>query len=731
MRPRRRAPIWQDRFRQGIIPSTCAVGHCSSWPERHNPMTGRQSIEQRSINTIRTLAMDAVQAANSGHPGTPMALAPVAYCLWNRVLRFDPADPVWPDRDRFVLSVGHASMLLYAMLHLCQVRAVDEGGQPTNEPAVSLDDIKRFRQLNSTCPGHPEYHWTSGVETTTGPLGQGLGNSVGMAMAQRWKARHFNRPGFDIITYDIVSFCGDGCLMEGVSSEAASLAGHLKLSNLCWVYDHNRITIEGKTSLAFSEDVAERFRAYHWRVVHVNDANDVDALAQAFTSFKQETDRPTLIIVDSHIAFGAPHKQDTHQAHGEPLGEEEIRLTKRRYGWPEDAKFLVPEDVPAHFQSGIGARGCAERDAWTTVFQAYREQYPELADHLCAMERRTLPEGWDRRLPEFSTDPKGMATRESSGKVLNAIAEAVPWVMGGSADLAPSTKTRLTFDGAGDFQSGSEGGRNVHFGVREHAMGAIMSGLALSKVRPYGSGFLIFSDYGRPAIRLAAMMRLPVIYVFTHDSIGVGEDGPTHQPVEQLASLRAIPGLVTIRPGDAHEVAEAWRVIMPLQQAPVALILTRQALPTLDRTRYASAAGLARGAYVFADAEQGRPEALLLTSGSELPLCVQAYERLTEQGRRVRVVSMPSWELFERQSQTYRDTVLPPAVTARVSVEQAAVFGWSRYVGLTGTGLGMTTYGASAPLKELLPHFGFTVDRIVAAVTRQVEAAGESVRSVT
>ena len=665
--------------------------------------------------------MDAVQAAKSGHPGTPMALAPVVYCLWNRFLRCDPADPVWPDRDRFVLSVGHASMLLYAILHLCQIKAVRDGEPPTDDLAVSLDDIKQFRQLNSKCPGHPEYHWTQGVETTTGPLGQGLANSVGMAIAQRWKARYFNRPGFDIINYDIFALCGDGCFMEGVSSESASLAGHLKLSNLCWVYDNNRITIEGKTSLAFSEDVAARFRAYHWTVVHVDDANDLKALTRAFKAFRKETGQPTLIIVDSHIAFGAPNKQDTHQAHGEPLGEEEIRLTKQHYGWPEDAKFLVPEEVPAHFQSEMGARGKAERDAWTSLFREYRQKYPELADHLSAMERRQLPEGWDRRIPEFPANPKGLATRESSGTVLNAIAEAVPWVIGGSADLTPSTKTRLTFDGAGDFQHGSEGGRNLHFGVREHAMGAILTGMALSKVRPYGSGFLIFSDYGRPAIRLAAMMQIPVIYVFTHDSIGVGEDGPTHQPIEQLVSLRAIPGLVTIRPGDANEVVEAWRVVMQLQQAPVVLALTRQALPTLDRTRYASAGGLAQGAYVLADAGNGRPEVLLLTSGSELSLCVQAYEELAGQGIQARVVSMPSWELFERQSQAYRDTVLPPAVTARVSVEQATTFGWSQYVGLTGESLGMTSYGASAPLKDLLPHFGFTVDRVVAAAKQQVE----------
>ena len=683
-------------------------------------MPGQQSIEQRSINTIRTLAMDAVQAAQSGHPGAPMALAPVAYCLWNQFLRFDPNDPTWPNRDRFVLSAGHASMLLYAVLHVAQVKAVNDDGA-TDEPAVSLDEIKRFRQLESKCPGHPEYHVTSGVETTTGPLGQGAANSVGMAMAQRWMAQYFNRPGFPLIDYDVFAFCGDGCLMEGVSGEAASLAGHLQLSNLCWVYDNNRITIEGKTALAFSEDVGARFRAYGWKVTQVKDANDVPALAQAFTAFKSETAGPSLIIVDSHIAFGAPNKQDTHGAHGEPLGEEEIRLTKKNYGWPEDAKFLVPEDVLTHFQAGVGARGKAERHAWLTVFQTYQERYPELAEQLSQMERRQLPENWDRGLPEFPANPKGLATRESSGKVLNAVAKEIPWLMGGSADLAPSTKTRLTFDGAGDFQAGTEGGRNLHFGVREHAMGAILSGMALSKVRPYGSGFLIFSDYGHPAIRLAALMGIPVIYVFTHDSIGVGEDGPTHQPIEQLASLRAIPGLMTIRPGDANEVVEAWRVIMQLQRHPVVLALTRQAVPTLDRTRYASAGGLAKGAYILADASDGNPDVLLLTSGSEVSLCVEAYEQLKGEGIQARVVSMPSWELFEQQSQAYRDSVIPPEVTARVSVEQATTFGWSRYVGLKGSSIGMHTYGASAPAKDVSKHFGFTVKRVVTAVKQQVE----------
>ena len=578
-------------------------------------MADQASIEQLSINTIRTLAMDAVQAANSGHPGTPMALAPVTYCLWNHFLQFDPDDPVWPNRDRFVLSVGHASMLLYAMLHVSQVKAVHHDERPATDLAVPLEEIKRFRQLGSKCPGHPEYPWTSGVETTTGPLGQGVGNSVGMAMAQRWMAAYFNRPGLDLIQYNVYALCGDGCLMEGVSSEAASLAGHLKLSNLCWIYDNNHITIEGDTALAFSEEVETRFRAYGWNVIAVDDANDVTKLSGAFHIFQEETIRPTLIIVESHIAFGAPHKQDTHGAHGEPLGEEEIRLTKKHYGWPEDETFLVPEEVVQHFQAGMGQRGNAKRTAWLAMYQEYKAQYPDLADHFDTMQHRQLPEGWDQGFPEFSADPKGLATRESSGKVLNAIAKAVPWLLGGSADLSPSTKTRLTFDGAGNFETG---GRNIAFGVREHVMGAIITGMVLSKVRAYGSGFLVFSDYGRPAIRLAAMMKIPVIYIMTHDSIGVGEDGPTHQPIEQLASLRAIPGLTIIRPGDANEVVEAWRVIMQLRHQPVILALTRQALPTLDRTRYASAHGLAQGAYVLADADDGKPEVLLLTSGSEV-----------------------------------------------------------------------------------------------------------------
>jgi len=668
--------------------------------------------------------MDAVQAANSGHPGTAMALAPVVYWLWNRVLRFDPTDPIWPNRDRFVLSAGHASMLLYSLLHLCQVKAVNAQYERLGEPSVTLEDMKRFRQLESKCPGHPEYRWTSGIETTTGPLGQGVATSVGMAMAGKWMAGYFNRPGFAMIDYDVFALCGDGCMMEGISSEAASLAGHLKLSHLCWIYDNNKITIEGHTDWAFTEDVATRFLAYGWNVTRVGDANDLEMLDRAFATFKHECDRPTLIIVDSHIAYGAPNKQDTSSAHGEPLGEEEIRLTKRRYGWPEDAKFLVPPNVPKHFQEGIGQRGHSLREAWMARFQDYKKEYPVLAEHLYQMQHRQLPVGWEKDLPCFQPDAKGLAGREASGKVLNVLARQVPWLLGGSADLAPSTKTRLTADEAGDFTGDSQVvGRNLHFGVREHAMGAILNGLSLSKVRPYGSGFLIFSDYSRPAIRLSALMEIPAIYIFTHDSIGVGEDGPTHQPVEHLASLRAIPGLMTIRPADANEVVEAWKVIMNLRHEPVALILTRQALPTLDRSLYGSSSGLARGAYVLMDANHGRPDVLLLGTGSEVSLCVAAHEQLQKEGIHARVVSMPSWDLFERQSQEYRDSVIPPEVTARVSVEQGSTFGWERYVGLTGYAIGMNTFGASAPLKELVKKFGFTVEHVVTRAKEQMKQA--------
>jgi transketolase len=676
------------------------------------------SIEQQAINTIRTLSMDAVQAANSGHPGTPMALAPVAYCLWQHFLRFDPEDPIWPNRDRFVLSCGHASMLLYSLLHLTGVKAVNSDYEQIGELSVKLDEIKRFRQLDSKCPGHPEYRWTSGVETTTGPLGQGVATTVGMAIAQRWMASYFNRPGFEMIDFDVYALCGDGDMMEGISGEAASLAGHLELSKLCWIYDNNHITIEGNTALAFSEDVATRFLGYGWNVVRVGDANNLEMLERALKVFKATRDRPTLIIVDSHIAYGAPNKQDTSAAHGEPLGEEEIRLTKRAYGWPEDKKFYIPDGVYEHFRSGVGKRGKELRDAWFGRIPAYREKHPDLADQLKRTQTRQLPEGWDRNLPTFPADPKGKAGRDASGAALNVLAQNVPWLMGGSADLAPSTKTRLTSKEAGDFEADTAG-RNLHFGIREHAMGAILNGMALIKVRPYGSGFLIFSDYGRPAIRLAAIMEIPVIYIFTHDSIGVGEDGPTHQPIEQLASLRAIPHLITMRPADANEVVEAWKVIMQMRHQPVALVLTRQALPTLDRSKYAAASGLAKGAYVLADAPGGKPDVLLLATGSEVSLCVDAHERLKGEGINARVVSMPSWELFEQQSAAYRDSVIPGAVTARVAVEQASTFGWNQYVGTTGHIIAMKTFGASAPLKELQKKFGFTVDAVVAAAREQ------------
>ncbi len=680
-------------------------------------------LDQLCINTIRTLSMDAVQAANSGHPGTPMAMAPVAYLLWNDILRFDPDDPIWPNRDRFVLSMGHASMLLYSLLHLASVKAVNAKYEKTGEPSVTIDDIKNFRQLDSRCPGHPEYRWTSGVETTTGPLGQGIGTSVGMAIASRWQAAYFNRPGFDMFDYRVYALCGDGCMMEGISHEAASLAGHLKLSNLCWIYDNNKITIEGNTSWAFSDDVATRFIGYGWNVTRVGDANDLEMLKRAFKVALKEDERPTLIIVDSHIAWGAPNKQDTHGAHGEPLGEEEIKLTKRNYGWPEDAKFLVPDEVRKNFRHGIGERGKALRDEWFTKLDDYRKAYPELADNLVKMQKRELPNVWDKDIPTFAPDQKGLAGRDASAKVLNAIAKNVPWLIGGAADLAPSTKTRLTFDGAGDFLAESPAGRNFHFGIREHLMSAVLNGLALSKVRPYGSGFLIFSDYARGAIRLSAIMEIPTVHIFTHDSIGVGEDGPTHQPIEQLASLRAIPNLIVLRPGDANEVAEAWRIIMQLKHKPACLILSRQPLPTLDRANYASAENTKYGGYILADAAgpDAHPDVILMGTGSEVSLCVSAYEELVSQGIKARVVSIPSWELFEYQSQEYKDKVIPPSVKARVTVEQGAKFGWQRYASSTDAIIGMRTFGASAPLKELTRKFGFTIDAVVETAKREIE----------
>jgi transketolase len=677
-------------------------------------------ISQLSINTIRTLSIDAIQQANSGHPGTPMGMAPVVYCLWQRFLRFDPEEPIWPNRDRFVLSAGHASMLLYSILHLTGVKAVDPDYEVVGKPSVSLDDIKSFRQFGSRCAGHPEYRWTSGVECTTGPLGQGVAMSVGMAIASKWLAERYNRPGFDLFDYDVYALCGDGCMMEGISNEAASLAGHLELGNLCWIYDSNRITIEGNTNIAFRDDIASRFLSYGWNVERVGDANDLDRLDRALNIFRKTTDRPTLIIVDSHIGYGSPHKAGTSGVHGEPLGEEEVKLTKRSYGWPEDAKFLVPEGVREHFQQGIGKRGRELRTAWESKFKEYRRQFPQLADEIEKMQRRELPVGWDKNLPVFPPDPKGMGGRESSSKVLNAVAKNVPWLIGGSADLTPSTKTGLTFEDAGDFQAHSYGGRNLHFGVREHAMAALLNGLSVSKLRPYGSGFLIFSDYARCSIRLSALMEIPAIHIFTHDSIGVGEDGPTHQPIEHLISLRAIPNLAVIRPADANEVVEAWKFIMQMRHHPAALILSRQAMPTLDRKKYAPASGLFKGAYVLADAAGGKPDVLLLATGSEVSLCVAAYEQLKAEGIRARVVSMPSWEIFERQSQEYRDSVLPPSVKARVAVEQASQWGWAHYVGLDGVILGMKTFGASAPLKVLQKEFGFTKENVVAAAKEQL-----------
>ena len=652
-----------------------------------------------------------------------MAMAPVVYTLWQDYLRFDPEDPIWPNRDRFILSAGHASTLLYALLHLAGVKAVNRKYETLGELAVSVEDLKKFRQLESKCPGHPEYRWTSGVETTTGPLGQGVATSVGMAIASKWLAERYNRPNFPMFDYDVYALAGDGCMMEGISSEAASLAGHLRLSNLCWIYDNNHITIEGNTSLAFSEDVAGRFLAYGWNVQRVSNANDLDLLREAFGHFKKTTDRPTLIIVDSHIGYGAPTKQDTSAAHGEPLGEEEIRATKKRYGWPEDAKFLVPPEVLEDFKAKLGQRGSKLRGDWMSLFAAYQKEHPELAAETVAIQHREPPQGWDKEIPTFPPDAKGIASRESSGKVLNAIAKNHPWLVGGSADLSPSTKTRLTFPDAGDISRDSLGGRNIHFGVREHAMGAILNGLALAKLRAFGSGFLIFSDYGRGSLRLAAIMEIPVIYIFTHDSIGVGEDGPTHQPVEQLSSLRAIPGLADIRPCDANEVAEAWRLIMEMKHEPVVLILSRQALPTLDRSKFAPASGLRRGAYVLSDATNGKPDVLLIGTGSEVSLCLGAQEALKKQGVEARVISMPSWKLFEDQDEAYRESVLPSRIRARVSVELAARFGWERYVGIDGARVGMRTFGESAPLQKLVKKFGFTVDAVVAAAIEQSNSA--------
>jgi transketolase len=674
--------------------------------------TGKQ-IETLSINTIRTLSIDAVQKANSGHPGAPMAFAPVAYVLWQQFLRYDPANPVWPNRDRFVLSNGHASMLLYSMLYLTGVKAVDSEYKVQQKPAVSLDDIKSFRQLDSKTPGHPEYRITSGVETTTGPLGQGVGTSVGMAIAGQWLAANYNRPGFDVFNYNVWVFCSDGDMMEGIGSEAASLAGQLRLSNLCWIYDNNQITLDGPAKWSFNEDVGKRFEAYGWNVTHVTDANDLDALAKGFNNFLRTNDRPTLVIVNSHIGYGAPHKQDTNAAHGEPLGEDEVRLAKKFYGWPEDAHFLVPDGVLNHFQDGIGKRGRELSLKWNDLFGKYGQQFRDLADQINRMQRRDLPDGWDKDLPSFPADAKGLATRESSGKVLNALAKNIPWLVGGSADLATSNKTTLKDDG--NFEAGNYAGRNFHFGVREHAMAASLNGMVLSKLRAFGGTFFNFTDYMRPSMRLAAIMEIPTVFVLTHDSIGLGEDGPTHQPIEQLASLRAMPNMIVMRPGDANEVVEAWKVIMQLKQNPVSLVLSRQALPTVDRSKYAPASGVAKGGYILADAQGGKPDVILIGTGSELQWCVAAYEKLTADGVKARVVSMPSTDIFDAQDDTYKMSVLPPAVKARVSVEAGSVFGWERYVGNEGAIIGMTTFGASAPLKDLMKKYGFTVDHVVQA----------------
>ena len=677
-------------------------------------MTDEKMI-QLAINTIRTLSIDAVQQAKSGHPGTPMALAPLIYTIWNRVMRFDPQDPIWPNRDRFVLSNGHASMLLWSVLHLTRIQAVNADYERLDHPSVSLEDIRHFRQLDSKAPGHPEYHWVSGVETTTGPLGQGVATSVGMGIAEKWLANRYNRPGFEIFDYNVYAVCGDGCLMEGVASEAASLAGHLGLGNLCWIYDNNHITIEGKTRITFTEDVEARFLAYGWNVLRVGNANDIERIEHALEIFRKTKERPTFIVLDSHIGYGSPHKQDTAAAHGEPLGDEEVRLTKRSYGWPEDAKFLVPDGVYEHFAAGIGARGADARRQWTELFATYRSKYPELANEVELMQRRELPAGWDRDLPVFPADPKGVAGRDASSKALNVLAQNIPWFLGGSADLGPSNKTTLTYEGAGDFEADNPAGKNLHFGIREHAMAATVNGLSLSKLRAFGATFFIFSDYARPAIRLSALMEIPSIFIFTHDAMGDGEDGPTHQPVEHLASLRAIPGLVTLRPGDANEVIEAYRYIMQLRHEPAVLVLSRQPLPTLDRSKYAPASGVARGAYVLADASRGNPEVILIASGSEVSLAVEAHEKLVADGIRSRVVSMPSWDIFEHQTQEYQDEVLPPHVTARVAVEQASTFGWERYIGRTGRMIGMKTFGASAPLKELQKKFGFEPDQVATA----------------
>jgi transketolase len=678
-------------------------------------------LDTRCIDTIRTLCIDAIEAARSGHPGTPIGIAPVTYTLWQRFLRFDPADPIWPNRDRYVLSSGHASALLWSMLHLTGVQAVDPDYEILGTPAVSIEDLRNFRQLDSKAPGHPEYRWTSGVEATTGPLGTGVATSVGMAVASQWLGARYNRDGHTLFDFDVYAQAGDGCMMEGISSEAASFAAHQRLSNLCWIYDSNRVTIEGHTDITFTEDVAARFTAYGWNVTTVSDANDLAQVEKAFHDFATEHERPTLILVHSHIGYGTD-VEDTPKAHGEPLGPEGVKAAKRFYGWPEDAEFLVPEGVYEHFADGIGTRGKEARESWEATFAEYRADHPDLADEIEQMQRRELPKGWDVDIPVFPADEKGIASRDSSGQVLNALAKNIPWLLGGAADLAPSTKTRLTFDGAGDFEPGERNGRNLHFGVRENASAAIANGLALSKLRPFWSGFLIFSDFARGLIRLSALMEIPVVHIFTHDSIGVGEDGPTHQPVEHLVSLRAIPGLLVFRPADANEVAETWRYVVQLKREPAVLALSRQALPTIDRSQTAPASKISKGAYVLVDSE-GELDVILIATGSEVGLALSARDELAGAGIGARVVSMPCSELFDRQPQAYRDEVLPPTVKPRVAIEQASTLGWHRYVGDGGAIVGMHTFGASAPLKMLVEKFGFTPDAVAQIARERVAAA--------
>ncbi|MCA9124314.1 MAG: transketolase [Planctomycetaceae bacterium] len=663
------------------------------------------SIEQLSINTIRTLSMDAVQQANSGHPGTAMALAPVTYALWNNALNFDPEHPEWPARDRFVLSCGHVSMLLYSMLHLAGVK------KPNGEIGITLENIKNFRQMGSPCAGHPEYGDAPGIETTTGPLGQGVGNSVGMAMAAKWFASRYDQPGFKLFDYDVYALCSDGDLMEGIGCEAASVAGHLKLSNLCWLYDDNHITIEGDTELAFTEDVGKRFEGLGWNVLKVADANDVPALNAAIEQFQSTSDKPTLIIVRSIIGYGSPNKANSHGAHGAPLGEDEIKLTKEVYGWP-DEKFLVPDEVRAHFAEGLGARGAREHEKWSQQFAKYESAHPELARQLKAIWNGELPEGWDKDIPNFPADAKGLASRVSSGQLLNAIGTNFPWFVGGSADLAPSNNTMMKGEQFGEYGVDEYGGRNFHFGVREHAMASICNGLSLSGLRPYGGTFFVFTDYMRPPMRLASIMHRPVLYILTHDSIGLGEDGPTHQPVEHLAACRAIPRMQVIRPGDANEVAEAYRKLITVTDRPTAMVLTRQNLPTVCRDKHGDAAGTARGGYVLLDCE-GEPDVILLGTGSEVSICLEAAAKLDADGLKVRVVSMPCWLWFDEQDRAYRDSVLPPSVTARVAVEAGIRQGWDRYIGAEGRFVGMSSFGASAPFEELYAHFGITAENVV------------------